>query len=118
MYGYFEQWFGGKIEKNLPPCQVRVSRILEGSQDTPYTTEQEILDRIGMERAELHIAHFCRFLEVAQTSYWYCGFAKCVHGHLRTIFAGWYGDQLYLSASNLGFTDEIRNGGYLVCKEF
>lgn len=119
MDGLFPDEFSNLVELRVPSIELVVSRILHGDNDkgTPYPTEPEIRQRIGEGRAELRLAHICFFLEQADTEFWHVFYARGRSGVMRLVSASW-SKGWYLSAANVGYLDEWRNGGCVVSQDF
>jgi hypothetical protein len=115
--GLFAEEFLGVLETDIAGVEIVASKILEGGLEVPYATDREVRERIGGSRIELKLAHICRFLETADTSHWYAFYAKGKKGIFRLITANWY-KGWFLCAVPVGYSDEWRNGGYVVSQDF
>ncbi len=117
--GSFEEWFSKKTEINVLKSAGQVSRILAGSQSRSYATEPEIRSRIGEGSLEISTAHLCDFLiDVKDRKPWYMFYVRDVKNQLRVIHASWVSESWYIAAVEIGYPDELRNGGCVVSQKF
>jgi len=105
----FENWFLGKVEKDVGACEVKVSKLLRRSLDKP------ILDELGG-TAEKALAHVYEFLKSADHNSWYIFYVKDVSDVLRAVSARWSGDGWHVGARSVEYPIEWLDGFQVVSR--
>lgn len=107
--GNFKKRFGGKVEENVAPCDIRVHKLLRASRDL------DIRHELGEESEETCLAHLWYFLKLqGDKGGWFIFYIRDAEDVLWAVDADWRGDGWGVGAYSV--EDRVRwNADGCVC---